>query len=304
MENKPILSHQNPDSSNVLGASDSRTAAGKNSNVTQKITELSNAFKKRHVLALYSFAGFFLAYSFRANLSVAIVDMSKINMEQYTITHNDSNGTHFITVSFTLLVNRLVLNLQNIELFFKKTRGQWSPVLQGYILSAFFYGYIITQIPAGNKFKFQNNFKITKYLCLKAFLTTKYGGKFFFGFGVGACSLLSLLMPLAAYAGTFFIIVLRILQGLAQVIEKNPNSNVQILQLSYSFEMISQGFVFPSMHCMWSKWAPPNERSRLATFAFSGTHLGSVAALSVGGIIGERINWHSIFYIFGNSSFN
>jgi ACS family sodium-dependent inorganic phosphate cotransporter len=107
-------------------------------------------------------------------------------------------------------------------------------------------------------------------------LTTKYGGKFFFGIGVGACSILSLLMPLAAYCGTFFIILLRMLQGLAQ------------------------GFVFPSMHCMWSKWAPPNERSRLATFAFSGTHLGSVAALSFGGIIGEYLNWHSIFYIFGN----
>ena len=33
--------------------------------------------KKRHVLAIYAFFGFFVAYIMRANLSVAIVEMSK-----------------------------------------------------------------------------------------------------------------------------------------------------------------------------------------------------------------------------------
>lgn len=63
----------------------------------------------------------FFAYSYRANLSVAIVDMSKLN----PIDHFNNNT-----------------NLNT-------TQSNWSPVLQGYILSSFFYGYIITQIPAG-----------------------------------------------------------------------------------------------------------------------------------------------------------
>jgi MFS family permease len=54
------------------------------------------------------------------------------------------------------------------------------------------------------------------------------------------------------------------------------------------------------MHCLWSKWAPPFERSSLATFALTGSYIGSVAALSIGGIIGQKLNWQSIFYVFGN----
>jgi ACS family sodium-dependent inorganic phosphate cotransporter len=53
------------------------------------------------------------------------------------------------------------------------------------------------------------------------------------------------------------------------------------------------------MHCLWSKWAPPSERSRLATLALSGSYVGSVLAFSLGGLIDRYINWHSIFYIFG-----
>jgi MFS family permease len=61
--------------------------------------------------------------------------------------------------------------------------------------------------------------------------------------GVGICSLLSLLIPVAAKTGAGYVISIRILQGL------------------------SQGVIFPSMHAMWSKWSPPFERSRLTTFA-------------------------------------
>lgn len=55
------------------------------------------------------------------------------------------------------------------------------------------------------------------------------------------------------------------------------------------------------MHCLWSKWAPPNERSRLATVAFSGSYVGSVVALSLGGLIGQYVNWQAIFYVFGTT---
>lgn len=64
MENKPIL--------------------GQSFISIDKIIKPSNGgpfgwIKKRHMLAIYAFFGFFFAYSLRANLSVAIVDMSKTN---------------------------------------------------------------------------------------------------------------------------------------------------------------------------------------------------------------------------------
>ena len=109
-------------------------------------------------------------------------------------------------------------------------------------MSAFFYGYIVTQLPAG-------------------YWTNKYGGKLFFGFGIGLCAIFSLLIPLAEKLGPIFVILLRILQGL------------------------SQGVIYPSMHCLLSKWSPQSERSRLTTFAFSGSYIGTVVAMSLGGYI-------------------
>lgn len=99
----------------------------------------------------------------------------------------------------------------------------------------------------------------------------------FFGGGIGICSFLALLTPAAAHIGPTCLIFLRTVQGLFQ------------------------GFIYTSMHAMWSKWAPPTERSKMATFAFSGSYIGSVVALSVGGVLAENVNWQSIFYVSGSA---
>ena len=39
------------------------------------------------------------------------------------------------------------------------------------------------------------------------------------------------------------------------------------------FQGLVEGGTYPSCHGIWSKWAPPLERSRLATIAFSGSYL-------------------------------
>ena len=63
------------------------------------------------------------------------------------------------------------------------------------ILGAFFYGYILTQIPGG-------------------ILAGKYGGKWLFGIGLFMTALLTLLTPVAANWGTVPFIILRVLEGL------------------------------------------------------------------------------------------
>lgn len=66
MENKPILSQS-------LASVD---------NAGKPKKGLLASIKKRHVLAFYAFFGFFIAYTLRANLSVAIVDMSHANFHK------------------------------------------------------------------------------------------------------------------------------------------------------------------------------------------------------------------------------
>jgi hypothetical protein len=109
MENKPILSHQAADSSSTPLARDDNKS-GTSGTRSSQIVELSKACKKRHILAFYSFAGFFLAYSMRANLSVAIVEMSKINMVKYevNVTGNGLNDTDLtpVIVNTKLITNK------------------------------------------------------------------------------------------------------------------------------------------------------------------------------------------------------
>lgn len=67
------------------------------------------------------------------------------------------------------------------------------------MLSSFFWGYIITQLPGG-------------------YLATKYGGKNLFGGGVVLTAILALISPPSARVNEKFFITIRILQGLCEVL--------------------------------------------------------------------------------------
>ncbi|XP_063536211.1 putative inorganic phosphate cotransporter isoform X4 [Cydia strobilella] len=73
----------------------------------------------------------------------------------------------------------------------------WSSTLQGYILSSFFYGYVITQIPFG-------------------ILSKRFGARFFLGFGMLINSVFGLLVPIAAQKGYEWLILVRFIQGLGE----------------------------------------------------------------------------------------
>ena len=60
-----------------------------------------------------------------------------------------------------------------------QTKFNWSDRTQGYVLSAFFWGYVLGQVPGG-------------------YLAVKYGGKNIFGAGVLATAVLTLFIPLCA----------------------------------------------------------------------------------------------------------
>jgi hypothetical protein len=129
---------------------------------------LSYFLPRRYGIATLAFLGFCNVYSLRVNLSVAIVAMTPDEMKPERIADFD-----------------------------------WDRKLQGLLLSSFFYGYIVTQIPGG-------------------WLASRFGGKKVFGYGILVSSILCLITPLAtSYGGAPALMVVRILQGLAEVININ-----------------------------------------------------------------------------------
>ncbi|KAG1655419.1 Vesicular glutamate transporter 3 [Nymphon striatum] len=146
-----------------------RSSFSKNAKFFAKGQGWCQRIPKRYILAIMSFLGFFNVYALRVNLSIAIVAMV-------------SNTT-------TVLDNGTIVYHQDYD---------WDTGKQGVLLSAFFWGYIITQIPGG-------------------LLASRYGPKKFFGTGILCTALFTLLTPLTARIGGFTaLLVLRIIEGLCE----------------------------------------------------------------------------------------
>lgn len=107
-------------------------------------------------------------------------------------------------------------------------------------------------------------------------LAQHFGAKMLLAFGSVVCGLLTLLTPYAASLDWRFMLATRALQGLFQ------------------------GFYYPCVHTLLSKWVHPSERSVLATITYSGTQAGSVVMLAISGILAQSsLGWPSIFYCSG-----
>ncbi|GBN96356.1 Putative inorganic phosphate cotransporter [Araneus ventricosus] len=81
----------------------------------------------------------------------------------------------------------------------------WSPQMQGYILSAGFLGYIVSQIPAG-------------------LIAEAYGAKNVYLSGVLLASLAHLLCPFAAWYSCYSMIGMQLLRGVGQGLNSPANS--------------------------------------------------------------------------------
>ncbi|EJW86821.1 hypothetical protein WUBG_02267 [Wuchereria bancrofti] len=132
----------------------------------------------------------------------------------------------------------------------------WSPTELGFMESAFFYGYAITQIPGG-------------------MLAAKFAPNLLFGFSILVASVLNLFLALALSAHPhtdFIVLAIQICQGL------------------------SLGVSYPAMHGVWRHWAPPMERSKLATTTFTGGYLGVMIGLPISAYLVSYIDWCAPFY--------
>ncbi|XP_053511996.1 probable small intestine urate exporter isoform X2 [Artibeus jamaicensis] len=132
----------------------------------------------------------------------------------------------------------------------------WSPDLQGVILSALNCGSFLASIPCG-------------------YVAGLFAAKQLIGASLCVSSVVNLLIPHAADAGAALLIVLRVVQGVAQII------------------------VMTSQYEIWLKWAPPLERNQLIIFSISGSALGACSVVLAGGFLCETLGWPSVFYVSG-----
>ncbi|XP_034464146.1 sialin isoform X2 [Hippoglossus hippoglossus] len=137
----------------------------------------------RYGLALLSSYGFFVVYSLRVNLSVAMVDML--------------NNTHQADANHSGTVCPAHANPARPKHNHTASVYDWDSETQGWILGSFFYGYILTQIPGG-------------------YLAGRYGPKWLMGFGILGTVFFTLLTPVAADLGASYLIAVRVLEGVGE----------------------------------------------------------------------------------------
>lgn len=62
------------------------------------------------------------------------------------------------------------------------------------------------------------------------------------------------------------------------------------------FIFILQGFIYPALHVLVARWAPPAEKGKFTSATMGGT-LGTVVTWSLTGPLMLRFGWPSAFYV-------
>nr|XP_034366602.1 probable small intestine urate exporter isoform X1 [Arvicanthis niloticus] len=218
-----------------------------NDNMTQEKSSKKGFCSLRHCLAFILHLCNFSIYTQQMNLSIAITAMVNTTVASSQLNASTERPTTDSQDFWneTLQESKVVAPVYD-----------WTPEIQGILLSSLNYGSFLAPIPTG-------------------YVAGVFGAKYVVGLGLLISSVLTLFIPLAADAGVALLIVLRVIQGMAQVM------------------------VLTGQYSMWARWAPPLERSQLTTIAGSGSMLGTFLVLIAGGLLCQALGWPYIFYIFG-----
>ena len=153
-----------------------------------------NLIPTRFVFVFLGFIGFNLIYSYKVVLSVAIVAMvgkgegNSGSSDECKASHNTSLVS---TTPSSALFSSTASSSSSDDKF------DWTDSQRNAVLGAFFYGYVITQLPAG-------------------MLAERFGAKWIFGACVLITAILSLLSPVAAKLSYSAFFAVRVCQGLAE----------------------------------------------------------------------------------------
>lgn len=157
----------------------------------------------------------------------------------------------------------------------------WGPSPQSYILSSFFWGYIVTQLPA-------------------SYIAHTWGPTKLWTTSMLVCGVVNLIIPTAAEMGGWIAVcVCRIIMGLSQggvyssahtLLGKwiPPEERARLGKLESICSYLGQRMIW-------------NEALLFAaTYAYAGAQFGTVIGLAVSGFLAASpIGWPSIFYVVG-----
>lgn len=107
----------------------------------------------------------------------------------------------------------------------------WDSDTQGWILGAFFYGYILTQIPGG-------------------YLASRCGAKWLLGLGILGTVLFTLLTPLAADLGADYLFAVRMFEGIGEVGDHGCVTLTGVCsRWSHSLVIFRESLILPCTPC-------------------------------------------------------
>lgn len=167
-------------------------------------------FAVRHLIAFLALGSILAVFIGRLNLAIAIVEMA--NTEKHAKEHMGNSDVCFENANLSKIIIKNVQKWSNIHspninhhhpqrsisdtppLIDKKFN--WNERMQGHILSSFFYGYLVMQLPAG-------------------LLLARIGPRYIVSAGIIGTGLINLLTPLIADYFWLFI-ASRFTMGLLQ----------------------------------------------------------------------------------------
>ncbi|VVC45758.1 Sugar transporter, conserved site,Major facilitator superfamily domain,Major facilitator [Cinara cedri] len=153
----------------------------------------SRCISQRWVMALMGMLGVTMAYVMRACLGITLTQMVKpvlVDADSVTaVKHN------YCPVPESSSQNSKSNRTMHVEDY--SDRFDWDDETQGKVLSAFYYGYIITHLPGG-------------------VLSQKFGGKHTMGIGILSTAVFTLMTPFVARMGSMQLTILRFIEGLGE----------------------------------------------------------------------------------------
>ncbi|WAR04025.1 S17A5-like protein [Mya arenaria] len=144
----------------------------------------------RLILAGMGFWYGVLFYGLSTNMSVAIVCMAK---------PPDGNSSGYQILTNISIANNDLASCESTydeQLSAETAEFKWSKKTQSLILSGFFYGFMVTQVPGG-------------------WMASRFGGKIVIGLSMALASLCTLLIPVLARASPYAVVFDRIVIGIS-----------------------------------------------------------------------------------------
>ncbi|KAK3725730.1 hypothetical protein RRG08_012812 [Elysia crispata] len=227
-------------------------------------------------LAILCFLGFVSLYAQRVNLSIAIV-----SMVDHSTDHQQDNSSSLVSVNSSSTAPSNISyqttaattaagttedpdsKCGQISKSTSKGEFNWDKELEGLILGAFFWGYLVFQVPGGR-------------------LSEKFGAKRVIGFAMFPVSILNILSPFAARSSPYLFLVVRVLVGLGEGVMypaaqalwacwAPPHERSRLIGFSYAGGQFGNAIIFPI-------------GGYLCAYGFDG-------------------GWPSVFYVIGSAGF-